>query len=274
MEIFLIKLRRYSNKVRIYGAGNSLAVTAIIVLTVLICSCGSKPSVDKDQAAMARADKLMHEKNYQGALKEYRSVFKHHNKNPRLYRSIAECFENLGELDSAITYYEGAIVFRPTDSDAYQRIGDIYYKRVMYHEAMTWYDRARDLGYLKPHSYVRLGDIHFRWREYDQAREYYGLATTLDSTNTDGFYGLGLTALAVQDTALAIAYLRKAAEADHAGTAFILGQLYFEKEDLDEAEKWFDICLQLQPESGLALKAAEYKIRIDLLKQAGKAGAK
>lgn len=248
--------------------------TVMAAAVALLCACGSKPSIVKDQTAMDKAGKSMEAGDYKGALKEYRRVFKHENKSPQLYRLIADCFENLGEPDSAITYYEGAIVFRPTDSDSYQRIGDIYYKRTMYHEAMTWYDRARDLGYLKPESYDRLGDIHYRWGDYDQARDLFGLATTLDTTNADGFYGLGLTELALQDTTLALAYLDKAVNELHSGAAFMLGQIYFDRSNLMEAEKYFDILLDIRPTGDLAIKAREYKMRIDLLQKGGKEGEK
>jgi len=243
-------------------------ITAFIAFFTLFC--GPKPSeearfLDHYQAG----DNFMQDKKYKKALKQFRKALKIQNKNPKLYRQMALCFENLDQTDSAVTYYEGAIVFNPKDSDAYQRIGDIYFNSGMPHEAMTWYDRAQDLGYLYAESYIRLGKIHAAWKEYDWAIRYYEYAVIVDSTNMESYYFLGLIYLAQKDTLQALAHFSKAADFNrHANSAYMLGLINYEIQNYDEALKWFNSYLQVEQSGDYSLKAKDFIMTIKLKKKA------
>ena len=255
-------------------------ITAFIVFFALFC--GPKPSEEARFLNHYQAgDNFMQDKKYKTALKQFRKALKIQDKNPKLYRQMALCFENLDQTDSAVTYYEGAIVFNPKDSDAYQRIGDIYFNNGMPHVAMTWYDRAQDLGYLYAESYIRLGKIHAVWKEYDWAIRYYEYAATVDSTNMESYYSLGLIYLIQKDTLRALAHFSKAADFNrrqtsqdtsvglrHANSVYILGLINYKIKNYDEALKWFNSYLQVEPSGDYSQKAKDFIMTIKLKKKA------
>lgn len=243
----------------------------ILAVTISVFGCGPKPAPQlRFQSFCQKASDKMSEGNYNQALKYYRKALQINQKEPLLYRKMAYCFEKLAMTDSAVTYYEGAIVFNPGDIDAYQAIGDIYYQQKMYHEAMTWYDRGMELDYLSPRSYTRLANIYYRWREYNRAKEYYLNAITVDSTFSEAYYGLGLINCLAGDTTLAETYFLDAFNNRlHSQAAFMLGKINFDRHQLAEAEKWFDIYLDLNPDGDSAFKAEEYIRIIMIRKRAG-----
>ncbi|MCD6162175.1 MAG: tetratricopeptide repeat protein [candidate division Zixibacteria bacterium] len=239
---------------------------------LLSSACGPKlPPEERFLNNYQTGHELMLNRKYERAIKHFRKAMKIQDSNPEVYRQMAVCFEKLNETDSAVVYYEGAIVFNPKDSDSYQRIGDIYYEQGDLHEAMTWYDRAKDLGYIQPRSYYRLGNVHYEWQRYEMAKQCYEFAIIADSTYADAYYGLGKIELAAGDTVKAEANFHKAAEAySHSNSYYMLGTLYYKQQDSDRALKWFEAYLRLAPEGKYSLKAKDYRMKIMLEKKAGR----
>jgi tetratricopeptide (TPR) repeat protein len=246
------------------------AYLTIAVYISLFFACGPKMTPAQIQVKYQKADSLAAAGNYKKALKEYKKALKSDEKNPATYRKIAECYTNLDLPDSAVTYYEGAIVFNPRDIDAYQKVGDNYFNRQMYHEAMTWYDRGIQLGYLSPNSYIKLAKIHHNWNELDMAGKYYEMAVMFDSTNADGYYGLGLISLEAADTASAETDFLKAFDnGPHSLAAYHLGEIYAQRKQYDEAIKWLGRCEQLEPESELGRQAYHRQMEIIVKMKSG-----
>lgn len=246
------------------------SLTAIATGILYLSACGPKITPEYIQAKHLRADSLLLAGNYNKALKEYHKALRADDKYPETYRKMAECFTNLALPDSAVTYYEGAIVFNPRDIDAYQKIGDIYFDRQMYHEAMTWYDRGIQIGYLKPESYIKLAQIHQNWNDLDMTGKYYKLAVIIDSTNPDGYYGLGLVNLASADTTAAEANFMKAFNyGPHAAAAYRLGLIYAQRKHYDEAIKWLSRCEKLEPAGDLGRQAYHRQMEIIVKMKSG-----
>jgi len=244
---------------------------AVLVTFIFLTACGPKQSPEDRFLNNFRigSDAMLNE-DYEKALKHFWKAFEIQNRNPKLYHQMAICFEKLNQPDSAIVYYEGAIVFNPKNIEAYQQIGKIFYQKGMFHEAMTWYDKAMELGYLKPESYIRLAEIRYKWREYDWAKKYYEYAIISDSTRGDSYFGLGQVYLAEKDTALAESNFLKAVDyGSHAEAAYMLGLISFSKQDYDEALKWFAAYLKLEPDGRFADKAKEYQMIIKIKQKFG-----
>ena len=259
----------YEKAFKRYSMVLSICLTIAIFIS-LLSGCGPKVTPEYIRSRYQKADSLMIAGSYNKALKEYKKALKADNKNPATYRKIAQCYINLELPDSAITYYEGAIVFNPRDIDAYQEVGDLYFNRQMYHEAMTWYDRGIQLGYLTPASYVKLAKIHHNWNELDMAGKYYNMAVILDSTCSDGYYGLGQVYLGSADTISAEANFLKAYDyGPHAPTAYHLGLIYARKKQYDEAIKWLGRCEELEPKSELGRQAYHRQMEIIVKMKSG-----
>ncbi|MCP4580065.1 MAG: tetratricopeptide repeat protein [candidate division Zixibacteria bacterium] len=250
---------------------NMLSIlTAISIFLIILTGCGAKPDPVRFESFRERGIRLMVAGEYDKAVREFRKALKIDDKDSRLYISMAECFEQLNESDSAVTYYEGAIIFNPGDSNPYQIIGDIYFENQDYDEAMAWYDRAQQIGYLKPGSYIKLAKIHQNWNQFDFASQYYTLAVAIDSSNIDGFYGLGLMKLMAADTVMAeYNFLEAITKGPHARAAYRLGLIRAERKHYDEAIKYLDQCAQLEPDSDLGRQAYQRRIEIIMKMKAG-----
>jgi tetratricopeptide (TPR) repeat protein len=247
----------------------SLIVFIVGALFILF-SCGPKPAPDRISDDFEQAQRYADEGNCHKAIDKLRDILKIDDKNALAYKKIAECYVEMEEPESAITNYEGAIVFNPRDRDAYERVGEIYFNRGMYHEAMTWYDRALQIGYISPESYVKLARIHQNWHEYSIARNYYETAVRIDSTNAGGHYGLGVIDLVSGDTTDAESEFEKSVEfGSEARAAFRLGQIYAERKQYDEAIKWLDKCISIEGKSDLAERAYQFKSEIIMRMKSG-----
>jgi tetratricopeptide (TPR) repeat protein len=227
-----------------------------IIITVIIISIYGPLLAGSYSEYIKKADAQIASQKFKDAIKSLHKASKYNEKSPEVYRKIAECFEKLNLPDSAISYYEGAIVFNPKDIDAYQKIGDINYFQRDFHEAMTWYERGMDLGRLYPASYQKLGLIHLRWRELKRARDYFEKAVEVDSTFADGYYGLGLTLMQAGDsTEAANNFARSAQIGTQPKAAYYLGVIYYARAQSDSASFWLNQYLKLEPSGEYSPKA-------------------
>jgi tetratricopeptide (TPR) repeat protein len=237
---------------------NRLNLRKIVLLAVMaIIACGPKPNnASQNQQYIDKGNQQIGNERFSDAIKNFHRALKNDEKNPEIYRKIAFCFEKQNLPDSAVSYYEGAIVFFPKDIDSYQRIGDIYFNEKNYNEAMSWYERGMDLGRLQESSYRTLGNINLRWREYKKAQEYFQRAVEADSTKADSYYGLGLAQLQLRDTTAASASFEKSVQiGSEPKAAYFLGMIYYTQNDIDQAKKWLTIYIQKEPAGDYSAKA-------------------
>jgi tetratricopeptide (TPR) repeat protein len=241
-----------------------------IVLAGTILGCGPKPGpAIKFQEYVKKAQQQMADQRYSQAIDNFRKALKLKENDPQVFRDIAQCYEKLGNTDSAVAYYEGAIVFNPKDIDSYQQVGDIYYGQKDYHEAMTWYDRASEIGILSSSSYVALGNIYYRWREFTRAREYFQQSVQIDSGCSEGYYGSGMIDLAFGDTSAASNEFEKATQIGKLPKAtYFLGLIEYNRNQFEKADEWLKLYLQQDSTGEFAARANEY-IRLIAIKKQG-----
>lgn len=225
---------------------NKITVINIAILITVVV--GSPIKAADYRVYLQNADKNIAEKKFKDAVKSLRKAHKSNDKNPEIYRKLAYCFEQLNLPDSAISYYEGAIVFNPRDIDSYQKIGDIYYNQRDFHEAMSWYERGMDLGRLYPASYYKLGIINLRWRELRKARDYFEKSIEADSSFSGGHYGLGLVYMHTGDSLKAVDYFRRSIElGPQPRAAYFIGVISYNLGLPDSAQVWLNKYLQQEP---------------------------
>jgi tetratricopeptide (TPR) repeat protein len=228
-------------------------------LLLAFSGCGPKPDPkERFQELVEKGNSQYKQGQYRDAIKAYKKALKIENNNANVFSSLANAYEKLELPDSAMSYYEGAIVFNPRDIDAYQKIANINYQQKNLHEAMSWYDRAQDLGSLTPQSYSILGNIYYRWREFQRAEGYYNRALEIDSTFGEALYGNGLVDLAFGDTVASVASFGKALQnGSISKAAYMLGLIEYNLNHLDSAEGWLKDYLKRDPSGDLARKATE-----------------
>lgn len=192
------------------------------------------------------------------AIPLYKKVLKQKEDFAPVYQEIAVCLQMIGENDSAIVYYQGAIVYDPRNVDAYQSIGNIYYMQGDYDEALVWYDRATEVDDLYPRSYNNMATIWLSRGNFEKAKDYYELAITVDATYPRAYYGLGVVAWKRGDIEEAEAKFLDAVKVGSMPEAvFMLGQLNFEMKNYDKAKNWFERYLEKESVGEWAEKAKD-----------------
>lgn len=238
---------------------NPYLLPGLLLILIISVSCGLfAPSEDEYLKNYTKAHEYMVQNQPYKAIPFYKKALKQKDDFAIVYQEVAVCLQMIGESDSAIVYYEGAIVYNPRNVDAYQAIGNIYYTRGNYGEAIIWYDRATSVDDLYPRSYNNMATICLSRGNFKKAKYYYELAITVDATYPRAYYGLGIIALKQGDVEEAEIKFLDAVKVDSMPEAiYMLGQLNFERKDYDKAKGWFERYLEKESIGEWAEKAKD-----------------
>jgi tetratricopeptide (TPR) repeat protein len=242
----------------------SSLLSAFISLSAASLSCGIFGRTESGYLQnYSRAHQLMVANQPYEAIPLYRKVLGEKQDFAPAYQEIAVCYQQMGEIDSAIVYYMGAIVYNPRNVDAYQSIGNIYYNEGNDDEAMTWYDRATEVDFLYPRSYNNMATIWLSRGNLKLARKYYEMAITVDATYPRAYYGLGVVAFEENDWEEAESRFLDAVNVGSMPEAiYMLGQLYYEAGKYNKATVWLNRYLENQTFGGWAEKARDMLAKI------------
>jgi tetratricopeptide (TPR) repeat protein len=237
----------------------SSLILASIFMAAALLSCGIFGRTEGGYMQnYSKAHQFMLANQPYDAIPFYRKVLAEKKDFAAAYQEIAVCYQQMGEVDSAIVYYMGAIVYNPKNVDAYQAIGNIYYTEGNDDEAMTWYDRATEVDYLYPRSYNNMATIWLSRGNLKLARKYYDMAITVDATYPRAYYGLGIVALQENNREEAESRFLDAVNVGSMPEAiYMLGQLYFEAGEYNKATVWLNRYLENQSFGEWADKARE-----------------
>ena len=238
---------------------NPYLLPGIFSIFIITVSCGlSAPSEDAYLKNYTKAHEYMVQNQPQKAIPLYKKALKQKEDFAIAYQEIAVCLQMIGENDSAVVYYEGAIAYNPRNVDAYQSIGNIYYMKGNYDYALIRYDQATEVDDLYPRSYNNMATIWLSRGNYKKARYYYERAITVDATYPRAYYGMGIVALKqgnIEEAKMKFMDAVKVASMPEA--IYMLGQLNFERKNYDKAKGWFERYLEKEPTGEWAEKAKD-----------------
>jgi len=239
--------------------------------TTTILSCGpSAPQEDAYLTNYTKAHEYMVQNLPDKAIPLYRKVLEQKEDFAGAYPELAVCFQQIGQDDSAIVYYQGAIVHNPANVDAYQAIGNIYYMKADYDNALIWYDRGSEIDELYPRCYQNMGTIWLLRKDYAMAKKSFEMAITVDATYPRGYYGLGLVALNEGDPAEAESKFLDAVRVGSMPEAiYMLGQMYYEQKKYVNAKEWFEEYLEKESSGEWADKARDMLLIIEQIGRSG-----
>lgn len=236
-----------------------MALSLIMILVLTSVSCGLfSPNNNAYLENYTKAHEFMLQNQPARAIPFYRKTLEQKQDFTPAYQELAVCYQQVGENDSAIVYYEGAIVYNPKNVDAYQSIGNIYYLEGEYDEALTWYEKGSEVNELYPRTYNNMATIWLFRNNLEKARQYYEKAITVDATYPRAYYGLGLVALRLKDYKEAESRFMDAVNVgDMPEAVYMLGQLYFDTQQKEKSLVWFRKYLDKQSTGEWADKARD-----------------
>lgn len=120
----------------------------------------------------------------------------------------------LGNYDSALNYFETAVVKNPSRADAWIQVGYCKVKQGKNNEAIKAYLRAISLRPNSVEAYNKLGDAYYYAGRFTEAIAAYERAARIQPHLAETYYNLGMTYLEIGDREAAIAQGRRLQELD------------------------------------------------------------
>jgi pentatricopeptide repeat protein len=168
-------------------------------------------------AFLEKANQLFKEKKYDEAIASYQQFLE---KNPAAYQvslSIADCYQEKGEIEKAMEIYNKMIEQAKTDqtrgkemtAKAQAGIGNCYLKQNKLQEAQDFFKQSVDNSPNDEILAYNVGEIYFTNQKFDDALRYFDLAAQIKPDWPDPYLKLGYVYLNKADYANAIAKLEK-----------------------------------------------------------------
>jgi len=166
---------------------------------------------------LEKANQLFKEKKYDEAIASYREFM---DKNPAAYQvslSIADCYQEKGEIEKAMELYNKIIEQAKTDqamgkemtAKAQAGIGNCYLKQDKLQEAQDYFKQSVDNTPNDEILAYNVGEIYFKNNKFDDALRYFDLAAQIKPDWPDPYLKLGYVYLNKADNANAISKLEK-----------------------------------------------------------------
>jgi tetratricopeptide (TPR) repeat protein len=155
-----------------------------------------------------------------GALLSFEQVAAR-NKNSQPPEALAEWWYRnglnslwLGNYDSALNYFETAVVKNPARADAWIQVGYCKVKQGKNSEAIKAYQRAIQLRPNSVEAYNKLGDAYYYAGRFEEAIAAYQQAARIQPRLAETYYNLGMAYLEIGDRSAAIAQSRMLQDLD------------------------------------------------------------
>jgi len=137
------------------------------------------PMTPRERAEM-RADILVARKEYAQAAKAYEEIVQHEPRNAALLNKIGICYQQIGDLDSARSYYKRAVRADKQLGSAINNLGTLEYTDKRYGKAIKYFKKALTCPGDLSGVYSNLGYSYCGIKEYAQAMEAFSKALALD----------------------------------------------------------------------------------------------
>jgi tetratricopeptide (TPR) repeat protein len=238
---------------------------------------------DKDEIYLDLAMEYENSNDYKNALNVLKEAIKYNPNNEGAIYEIAFCYEQLGEYENAIKCYSNYIDDNPYSFTAWYNLGNTYSKAEDYEKAVWAYDYCtlinEDFGpvyfnlgnaYLSMDKYqlsidsfnkcmeldgedavalCYIGEAHEQLGELKLAKEYYRQSLDLSPMLPDAWLGIGIVEDLEGNTKEALTFIHKAADLDpeNPGIYSVLGGAYEKLNDIDRAQEYYLLSLELDP---------------------------
>jgi len=157
------------------------------------------------KAALNEGNKLSEEKKYEEAIAVYEKLL---SQNPDAYiinKNIGNCYFELQKYDKAEEYYRKVLDKELDNAEIMLLIGNCYGNRGEKDKAMEWYGKIEFDKITDPTVLFNIGSGFYSQSKYEEALKYYKRAVEIQKDFLDGIYQLGLTYLAMDNNAEAVA---------------------------------------------------------------------
>jgi len=196
------------------------------------------------------------------AIAGYASAIKSDPTYAAAYSGLGLAYAKLGAYGQAIAAYDVAVQLDPSHAAAYDGRGRAYTALGDYNQALSSFKQAINLNYVP--AYVGRGDAYLDTGNCEEALANYQRAIEIDSEYALAYSKLGYVHHRRREYEDVASALKRAiqlyeAQREHAPIEnyIALGLAYFYMGRCDQATKWFERALEIDPEEQNALQGIE-----------------
>lgn len=167
---------------------------------------------------------------------------------------------HLGDFKEAIKYYNKAIAYHKTYTDAYFSRGKIHFLLEQREAAFDDFHKAKELDSAYHKAWFYIGMLYFRAKDYELANEYFTKTLEINpmyaiayNYRAEAYKELGLTTPSIEDYTKAIQL-----EPKQVALYFGRGKCYMMQENYTEAARDFGKAIQIEPR-----KTIYYRYRLE-----------
>jgi tetratricopeptide (TPR) repeat protein len=238
---------------------------------------------DRDEIYLDLAMEYENANDYKNAVIILKEAIKYNSHNEGAIYEIAFCYDQLGEYESAIKCYSDFIDENPYSFTAWYNLGNAYSKlenfekaiwayeycivinedfgpvyfnlgsamlsKEEYKKAIECFEKCMELDGEDPMALCYMGEAYEQLNDLVKARELYSKSVEMAPLLPDSWLGLGIISDLEDKTEESLVFLHKAANLDpeNAGIYHVLAGAYEKKEDLEQAEEYYQLSLALDP---------------------------
>jgi tetratricopeptide (TPR) repeat protein len=140
----------------------------------------SPPQKTPLQIEEIRAQTLMAQKDYEGALDVYRKILLQDPKNAKALNQAGIANQELGDFNRAEHFYKMAMHADKMYWNPVNNLGTVEFEKKNYGKAISYFEKAIHIGGKSSSLYLNLGSAYFSSEKYPQAMDSFAKALALD----------------------------------------------------------------------------------------------
>ena len=246
----------------------SRKVSTLLALGLLVATSSTEAQTDAEiEEAISifnRGKSLHQERNYEGAIREYRAAIKLDTGNPFVYNALGLAQAAVSDFKGSLASFEQALQLNPDLTDVYNNMGMVYAQSGERDKAFEAYGRAvRNPNYLTPEKALyNIGNLYLEDGNTELAMMHYKRAVEKQPEFALGYRGLGHVYLLMGDQDGAMRQYQKALELfeNDSESLYQLARIHEEKGESAEATELYRRVVEvdrLSPFGKLALQSLD-----------------
>lgn len=186
---------------------------------------------------------------YENAIKCYSDFIDENPYSFTAWYNLGNAYSKLENFEKAIWAYEYCIVINEDFGPVYFNLGSAFLSQERYADAIECFQKCMELDGEDPMALCYMGEAYEQLNDLVKARELYTKSVELAPLLPDAWLGLGIISDLEEKTEESLVFLNKAAKLDpeNAGIYHVLAGAYEKKDDLIQAEEYYQLSLALDP---------------------------
>ena len=199
--------------------------------------------IEKSISVFNRAKLLHQEREYEGAIREYRAALKLDDQNPFIHNSLGLALAAVGAFAESLKSFTKAVELNPDLTDVYNNLGMVYAEMGQKNQAFEAFTRAvRNPNYPTPEKALyNMGNLYLQDGNLELALMHFKRSVERREEFPLGYRGLGNVYLQMGEVDEAYLQFGRALEIneDDMESLFQIARIHEHRGELDKAREYY-----------------------------------